>query len=248
MSPVNIAATGPLKSASFDYPLDTESGYLIAEVEGRQLLIDTGSMVTLTERSFQFIGHSLPVMENFLGFTLDGVRQGVGVPIDALVGMNVLREFDVCIDLPASRIRLSRVPVPVRNDALQITFNHRRPQLSMNFLHKPRARMLFDTGAPLSFLRRDLIVGLEPVGVVEDFHPTIGPFTTQIFRMPFTLNNTTYFAEFGSLPIPLENALLAEGVDGLIGSQLIVNQPAVLAARRSLFDIGSVGALGPRLG
>ncbi len=248
MSPVNIAATGPLKSASFDYPLNTDSGYLIAEVEGRKLLIDTGSMVTFTESNFDFVGQSLPVMENFLGFTLEGVRQGVGVPIDALIGMNILRQFDLCIDLPASRIQLSRLPVPLRDGALPITFNNRRPELSMNFSRKPQARMLFDTGAPLSFLRRDLMVGFESVGTVEDFHPTIGPFTTQVFRVPFTLGNKTFIAEFGSLPAQLENALLAEGVDGLIGSQLIVNQPAVLAARRSLFDIGSVGALGPRLG
>ena len=248
MSQANTMIAEPRNSDPFNYSLDTESGYLIATVEGRRLLIDTGSMVTLTETSFDFIGQSLPVRESFLGFSLDGVRRGVGVPIDALIGMNILRRFDLQIDLSASRIQLNRLQTPLRSGALPITFNNRRPQLLMDFTCKPRARMLFDTGAPLSFLRSDLVVGLEPVGSEEDFYPTLGPFTTSVYRIPFTLGGMTYVADFGVLPTPVENALLAEGVDGIIGTQLIVNRPAVLAARRQLLDIGTNKALGPRLG
>ena len=227
----------PLYQRSGSWPLETTTGYLIARVDGMHLLIDTGSPVTISGTGIEIGTRIQPSRRIYSTFTLDNVRKGLDARVDALIGMDMLGYFDVRFNMPASRIELHETQVPLQVTALEITPCSTLPGLSVNFLHAPETRMIFDTGAPISYIRRDLISDFEVIAESEDFYPMFGTFTTPVYRLPYTVKGNNCTGEFGVLPELLEAGLLAQNIDGIIGSQLITNNVAVLATRRQRLDI-----------
>jgi hypothetical protein len=98
--------------------------------------------------------------------------------------------------------------------------------------------LIFDTGAKLSYVRRELLAGMNPYREAEDFYPIYRRFKTPVYRATFELGGESQEADFGVLPTLLEAALFSGRADGIIGSELLINRTVVLAARRKRLSFG----------
>lgn len=227
---------------TFAYRLFLRAGHLIAEVAGRRLLIDTGSPVSIGPVDIEFAGQSWSLIRRFLGVSTADLQAHLGTPIDALIGMNALLDFDLRFDLPAGRLEMTRGRFAIDPAAAAIRFMGWIPLVGANLGAHRRARLLFDTGAQLSYLRRELLGDRAPHREAVDFYPRFGRFTTPVYRIMFAVGNHTCRGEFGVLPELLEAALLAEGADGILGVQLLADRPTILASSRQRLEIAAADA------
>lgn len=82
-----------------EYKIDLYDGHLVIKENGKTLLLDTGSPVSLTDlSSFSFNGHEFNGHRNIGGKDISDVSGQLGRNIDVLVGMDVLYLFTLIID------------------------------------------------------------------------------------------------------------------------------------------------------
>ena len=82
-------------------------------------------------------------------------------------------------------------------------------------------KLVLDTGARFSFLPKVFLAGRQEIGKEQDFYPGNGEFETPIYSIGIRLGRESFRSHCGILPPPLELALKATGIDGLLGMDLL---------------------------
>jgi hypothetical protein len=88
-------------------------------------------------------------------------------------------------------------------------------------VHGTRVKMFFDTGAPLSYLSRDMNLQHAPLRIVEDFHPRAGISRVATYQVSITLGQDTFEYRVGTMPSSLQRALGAADIEGILGTALL---------------------------
>jgi hypothetical protein len=147
-----------------------------------------------------------------------------------LIGTDILGEFDLEISLADGTLALSeaRLEMPGGSafESLQGV-----PLLECEVNGEP-ARMLFDTGAPLSYLGEETVQGCTALGEVEDFHPLFGRFQVPTFSVPVTAWGQAMTLRAGQMPMLLEMALTLGGADGILGTEVLKHGVLRLSQRQ----------------
>ncbi len=216
----------------FAYPMNLRDGHVLVESNGMILLMDTGAPTSVGTEEFLFAGSTVTPAPNFEGVTIGSLSREVGTSLDALVGMDIMADLDLCFDEPNNQITVTRDEMELSDDALPLHFNCGIPLVDGSLASGRRVSLVFDTGAKISYLKREFLAGAEPHRTVEDFHPGYGRFATPLCRTSLELAGATHEVDFGILPDRLEQALLSCLADGIVGSELLVDREVVLASRR----------------
>jgi hypothetical protein len=116
---------------------------------------------------------------------LDHLAEWLEVPgLDFLIGMDVLNEYRVTVDIPAGRLVLDETAhghgTPIR--MLSTPFGEAYPHVDVEIGGDTRSA-LFDTGAWLAYVPEDTVHGLESTETRHDFLPGFGEFSTPVFRL-----------------------------------------------------------------
>jgi hypothetical protein len=86
-------------------------------------------------------------------------------------------------------------------------------------------RALFDTGAHLSYIHRDLVEGQQPSGHREDFSPFVGRFSVPTYIVPTALDPEEFAIEYGihsgRLWDMLQDAMCKSDSLAIVGTQLL---------------------------
>ena len=85
------------------------------------------------------------------------------------------------------------------------------------------ARVILDTGAPISYVSGAFTEGLNPIGQVTDFNPLVpgDTFETPIFEFPASFAGIGFTMKAGHLPASLQMMLSVLGVDGVVGMEVL---------------------------
>ena len=218
------------------YPLTLEDGHLFVAVADGSFLFDTGaptsfgkiSPVNVSEQSF-----NLP--PSYMGLTAEKLSTYVGRATHGILGGDILNQFDMLIDVPQSRICFSTTPLECGGEELALEEFMGVPILNA-IIAGESARMFFDTGAQISYFQGDSLSDFPAEGVVKDFYPGIGEFSTDTFRLPIQLGRSTYQLRCGQLPTLLGMTLMMAGTKGIIGNQTLLGRIAgYFPRRRRLF-------------
>jgi hypothetical protein len=214
------------------------NGHLLTEIGQDRVLIDTGSPISVGNRSsLELLGREHPLKPAYEGATVDGIGSLVGTLITVLLGSDIMARYDLRIDLDAGEIEFSEVELQVGPDALQLDFFQWVPIVAAT-VGGTTQRFFFDTGAKLSYLHSSLAGSLKPVGSDRDFLPGFGEFVVNVVEQAVVLGTRECRLRFGTLPRLLEMSLLLAGVQGILGSALCDGAVVVYAPRRRLLSIG----------
>jgi len=218
------------------FHLERPTRHVVIDVDGRKVLIDTGSPVSIGKlTSWTFLGRPVNLLEELHGFNLDYLSQQVGMPLDVLMGMDVLKDYNLLIDDQVGTVIFSP-------DGFMMPYITRLP-LTEYLMKVPaveveveghQMKLVLDTGARFSFLPNNFIIDREEKGKEHDFYPGIGEFDTPIYSVPMRLNGEMFLLTCGILPPTLEMALQATGVNGLLGMDLLDRYVLQLALRDNL--------------
>lgn len=206
----------------YTYPYTMVDGYIIVTSDdGKVCLVDTGSPVSVGSSVHVLLAgarHALtPSLRGRAAHELPGP---IGVRIDVLVGADILNRYDISIDPERRVLEFSDEEDDVEGEAVPVELLSGVPVLEANVGGR-RIKVFFDTGAPVSYAREEILQAFPRVGTADDHYITCGAFQAALHRVPVTLGSRTFTLDIGVLPPALQETLLAVGVEGILGTALL---------------------------
>lgn len=202
-----------------NYQFQMHHGHVIVNVEGRLYLLDSGAPFSVGYEPLHIGGRMFAVEQSYLGVTASYLWEHIGVPVEGMIGADVLRAFNLSVYAAERIIQFNHVP-PAGEIVLPVHQCNDLPVISVGVNNRVR-RMFFDTGAALSYLLPPVFDGVEPDGRHEDFYPLVGNFLTPIYHLDVELGGHRRQFRFGQAPEELRDMLAAANVQGMIGTELL---------------------------
>lgn len=120
-----------------------------------------------------------------------------------------------------------------KSGRMEVDFIMGIPVVELEINGAPR-KFFVDTGASVSYIKEELVAGKESLGEKEDFYPIIGTFKTESYAIKASLGGMEFNSEMCVLPETL-NALLANGIDGILGADDMANFTLFMGFRSDVF-------------
>lgn len=219
------------------YPSTMVDGHLILDCDGKRLLVDTGAPSTIyPETSLLFAGRHHPAVGDYLGISLEEISGHVGTHLDGLIGADALADYDTVIDPARNEVRVYEGDHDLDGTRLALDCSMIVPILEASISGEP-VKVIFDTGAKLSYLDRHLVEAFPPAGAREDFFPGLGTFESDTFETPITLGDHTVTITAGALTTIPAMALGLVGARGILGSALFDHFVVGYSPRRGLLTL-----------
>ncbi len=205
-------------------PFKLINDHPIIMVDGQNILVDTGSPVSIHPSGSIVIGENVfSVQSSFPGVDTDYISEKVGCEIHALLGMDIINSMPTLFSLKDGWMFLdddAKYPNHFKSFPLgSLSGGLVAITISIN---GQEANMIVDTGAPISYIRPDFLSGLESAGVKDDFSPFIGNFQTETFvcEVDTMVGQGVYSQIFGIPPQVISMTLGLLDIDGVIGIEL----------------------------
>lgn len=216
------------------YRYELVEGHIIVAASNQRLLVDTGAPSSVAYSSpLAFAGGHYPVQRNYMGVSPESLSNSVGTPIHALVGADVLNQYDILIDPTACDLKMSDEDLPLEGTTLGLDHFMGIPIIEV-IVAQDRVRMFFDTGAKLSYLDPDRTRDFQSTGTERDFYPGFGDFTTNAYDVPITLGSETVVLRVGNLPELLQMTLMMADTAGILGTAILETHRVLLSPRRGI--------------
>ena len=204
-------------------PIKLVNNHIITD-DTQRMIVDTGSPQSFHSSGvISLCGEVLSVETSNAGVKADYLSEKVGTEINGLIGMDIINRYPLLIDL-RNRVIIVDDDAIYTNAAKHVELGSIAQGLMAieMMVNNKTARMIVDTGAPLSYISKSFVGGRESEGVLSDFHPLFGDFSTDTFRCHVTpiANEQAYDQLFGILPDMLQMVLSMLSVDGIIGIDL----------------------------
>ena len=209
-------------------------------VEGRPLMCDgdevvmiyTGWPTTLqARREMSFLGRRINCFSTMAGVTLPKMSELLGKEITALLGMDILSSCDLFLDYHSLEAIFSREPMDFEGQSVGMRHFMGMPIIDVIVGGKLRS-VYVDTGSNLSFLSQDIMnIELEDQ-LSQDFFPEVGIFKTKTLKLETKIGSEKIEITYGVLPIHLNRAMSAVGVDGIIGYDFFSNHKVLISPSR----------------
>lgn len=180
---------------------DNSTGHIIAEIEGKRMLIDTGAARTF--------------YDEYQGVHINKLSRMVGVPLEGVLGMDALQGR--ILSLSKETIQINGMPPDIAGAPLKYISGIPCVDIKIN---EVPCRAMIKTGATTSYISETLLSTDKHTRYVDDLHPVYGKFRVKMFVNYFSVSNKNYFTDAGELPA--EFALLsATGIDAILGTDLL---------------------------
>ncbi len=203
------------------YILKQPDGHLVINVEGKQVLIDSGAPASVgAQPEWTFIDQTFPLMKNYLGVTTEFLSRQIGTNIDILLGSDILQTIPFMVDTKRGIVAFDPDEPAEGGVKVSLSFSMGVPMIIV-ILGGNHLPMFLDTGAKISYLKKELVSKMEQVGTENDFYPEYGEFETPVYHVPMMISEEEVILTCGVLPHLLEITLLLAGSNGIIGTELM---------------------------
>ena len=202
--------------------LDNVKGHIVFNKDGHLVFVDTGANVSFGRQAeWEFMGKILHLPPGFPKISPDYLSQTIGVPIDFLLGMDVLKDFYFQINNRDMTITFSEMPLPAGNLKIDFEVLHGCLPYASIMMNGALRKVHIDTGAKIHFLRKQALEGLEPIDKEMDFHPFFGDFETDVYEIPVEVAGEKHIMRCGVFTPVLEAYLDKAGsFEGDLGTEL----------------------------
>jgi len=221
------------------YQITIVDGVPVIEVEGKKVLVDTGSPQTFGNvGNLKIMGkeRSIPKTLRMAGVQIESISESIGENIGALMGLDILADYCVSWDYQKREMTISDEACEKEEGAVEVA----QPQnstlsslvgmlgmsikkvavlIEMNVAGNDIVAFI-DTGAKTSYLLPALTNGLESEEEVEDFNPLIGKFTTKIYSVKTSIGGVEIPTKYGTLPSMFASVISQVNAKAVIGRDL----------------------------
>jgi len=180
---------------------DNSTGHIIANIDGQQMLVDTGAAKTF--------------YDEYKGVSIHDLSCMVGLPLDGVMGMDSFK--GKVLSLTRNTIQINGQPPEY--EGVPLEYISGIPCVDIKINEAP-CRAVIKTGTTTSYISEKLILKDKYTRSVNDVHPHFGNFSVEMFVNYFSVSNKNYFADAGALPSEF-TMLSSTGVDAIIGTDLL---------------------------
>ena len=161
--------------------------HIVIDYNNKKYLVDTGSQISISNNeNIEIFDKNYSSFKEFSGKNLDYFSRKVDFNLDGIVGGNILSDYQFQINF------LNKQFTAV--DAFDHNFNlDKYGHLNLDFVagvpvveiyvNKELRRVYLDTGAQWSYIKKDLVENELEVDQIDDFHPSIGNFTSKLYNV-----------------------------------------------------------------
>ena len=221
------------------YNLEIIGGHALISINNQKYLVDTGAPGSFGKHGeVTFGGKAHVLASSYLGLDAESLSQLAEIPLDGLLGTDILGQYDLLLDYQANNLMLNpqEVDLPLSVPLEEVMGV---PVVTIEVEAVGRVKCFLDTGAKLSYLEAGLVPPeLEEQGKVDDFYPGFGKFSTPFFRLNYALAGRSATANFGVLPPALSGLLSLTGVRGILGYDFFMAHKVFLTLAKSRLLFG----------
>lgn len=183
-----------------EYPIEFFDNHIITHIDGKSILIDTGSPFSLGDcRSIQLLGNNYSLYSKCLNFSIDDISELLGKKVNVLLGGDILRDIYFYINCDKKIIQFSSEPLSINGEQILIVLENNVPTLDLQ-INGNNFKAFLDTGAKISYIDPEITSNYKSIGRANDFYPGLGRFETNIYEVPITLGSYSFTIVAGNLP------------------------------------------------
>lgn len=213
-------------------PLKVQQGHLFVDVGGEPWLLDTGAPMSFgASRKLTIAGEHFSLDASYLGLTAATLSQFVGVPCVGLLGADVLNRFDSIIDTAAGSLVVSTAELSHDGQSISLDDFMGIPIVTARIGDRDY-RMVFDTGAQISYFQDESLTQFPFAGKVTDFYPGLGQFEVDTHDVPISIGGIGFMVRCGALPGLLGMTLMMADAEGIIGNSILMGRRVGYFPRR----------------
>lgn len=213
-------------------PYEIVDGHIIVSSTKGNLLIDTGAPSSVgNDNTVSFAGRNHSVKKNFMGVSPKSLSDHIGTNINALIGVDILNQYDMVISPYQRQLFVSDEEQHVDGEELELDEFMGIPIFKAS-VDEDMIWMFFDTGARLPYLDPNIAQTYPRIGTEQDFYPGIGRFNTETYRVPIALGGETVELVVGILPQLLQMTLMMANTSGILGTTILSDYLVGFAPRR----------------
>ena len=204
-------------------PIKTVNNHIILD-NGQNILVDMGSPASFHRSGIIVLGETQTNVSSSLPMvSAEFLSENIGCRIDGLLGMDLMNKV-------TTSIRLNDGVMVFDDDAVYPTRFQMHPLSKLSFgllairmsVNHKEAKMVVDTGAQISYIRKEFISGLELDKTMKDFSPYNCSFKTDTYicEADTLIEHPTFSQRFGIPPKEILSILDLFQADGIIGIDL----------------------------
>jgi hypothetical protein len=201
------------------FPIEIIKGAPVFRNNGNIILLDTGAPKTIhTSTELNFLDKNFNVITTYGNINMQTISGNMDTVITTLLGMDILKGYKIIFDYKNLEISiLTADEEDVQGEDIPMTEHLGIPVIDVLPVDK-YIPMFLDSGAHLSYVKSTHTQYHKNFGETEDFHPTIGKFTTTKFLSSSRIGPHYIDVFYGNLPSQLVSFLsLINGDNGILG-------------------------------
>jgi len=212
-----------------DYRMHFNQGVLVAKIDDLDVLVETNlpmSIAKIPEWRFMDHGYKLPLEHE--GVTCDELSNKLGIHVDIVLGMDILKDVYLRSDPGRGVISFSRQAMRSRGWRLDLDEQAGGLNCTLKAVGED-IRMRLVTGTRLSYIPEVFTEGLLPLGRQEGVIACQPAFETESFNLPVLLGNHELLLNCGILPEGVRQSLGLHPNEGILGASFFETVPSTLA-------------------
>jgi hypothetical protein len=201
-----------------------------------KIIVDTGSPISFSDvNSIRFLNDRYNRSNHPL---LAMIQKYLSSQISGLIGMDILGQYDLSFIYDRSLGRWTVKPWHIGiidGDRFDVEYYGGVPVVEA-WVDGKRGKFFLDTGATVSFIRKGWINHQPYIGEAEDFFPTLGIFSTDLYRCQLQFANREFSDSMGVMPEGLE-ILIPDWIDGIIGLNVLRDTKINFGFKSKVFSL-----------
>ena len=201
------------------FSIELISGVPIIRDNQHVILLDTGTPQTIhNSTELNFLDQNFRVNTYYGQITSQTISENMGQPITTLLGMDILKDYKIVFDYEKLEISLLTADEKdFEGEVIPLSSHLGIPVIQVAPVDQ-FIPMFLDSGAHLSYVKSIHTQYHKNFGETEDFHPTIGKFTTTKFLSCSRIGEHYIDVYYGNLPAQLAVYVsLINGDNGILG-------------------------------
>jgi len=201
------------------------NGHLLLQLPDGEYIIDTGSPFSISLAGGFDLGEgriSLPATNH--GHTAAIFSELVNHQVQGLIGFDIINRYNVVFNVPSSEVEFSAAPLNMAGETVQLASVRGGYQIITAIINGKSYKLVFDTAAPVSYLKSADLRTFPPAGKFADFIPNLGEFSVDTFKVEMRLGTLAVELRCGEPTTEVLAKIDDLGTTGIIGSDLLLNR------------------------
>jgi hypothetical protein len=227
-----------------EYTWRLQKGHPVVSIGGKSYLFSTGSEFSVGNAPILLDRRDIDPRPSCQGVTVANLRKRFGGELAGMLGCDLLSPFTINVYPEEHLVRFSEEQV-TGDISLPVSMIRGAPVIKTLVAGREMS-LLLDTAAAISLLPETVVMSSELQGRNRTYHPRAGSFLTQYYTCEICIGGECRLYRIGILPECLDEVLCQDGIDGVLGVDLLEHFGIGLNIGEKVLKLGKRSLDAPR--